>query len=205
VDLQHPANAQKSRDLRYLKKILTNAEIDLIRVAENPDKLLWSFWACKETAYKVIRKLKDGAPFLPRLWFVQLNSDQSADILRAGEVVIPGAKPVFVQLSSTENSMHCIGADNRNDLDKITWGIEPVPRTGAGENMDPSMFGRQCLIRRMADIYSLDFRAMEVKRSKIGSELQPPQLYYENNKAPFDISLSHDGQFVAYAFLPQQC
>jgi hypothetical protein len=99
--------------------------------------------------------------------------------------------------------VHCIGTDNLTDLDKIIWDVEPLPETGAGDNIEPSLFVRQCLFRRLADINSLNFQALEVKRIKIGGEMQPPQLYYENKKAPFDISLSHDGQFVAYAFLRQ--
>ena len=71
----------------------------------------------------------------------------------------------------------------------------------SGENIDPSLFARDCLSRRLSDIYQLNFREMAIRRTEKGGELQPPYLYYKNKKAPFDISLSHDGQFVAYAFL----
>ena len=81
--------------------------------------------------------------------------------------------------------------------------MSPCRNPYAGENVEPSLFVRECLSRRLADIYHLNFREMEIRRAKKGSELQPPYLYYENKKAPFDISLSHDGQFVAYAFLKQ--
>ena len=78
-----------------------------------------------------------------------------------------------------------------------------MPKSAAGENVEPSLFVRECLSARLADIYQLNFREMEIRRAKKGRELQPPHLYYENKKTPFDISLSHDGQFVAYAFLKQ--
>jgi len=32
------------------KKILTDAEIEICKNAENPDMALWSLWACKETS-----------------------------------------------------------------------------------------------------------------------------------------------------------
>jgi phosphopantetheinyl transferase (holo-ACP synthase) len=199
VDWKDPANAKKSRDSRYLKKILANAEIEFVQDAENPDVALWSLWACKETAYKVIRKSHAGAPFLPRQWSVKLN--QPDKIFMEGEVIIPGGNNVCVQLYSAESYVHCIGSDNLSDLDKIIWGIDSVPQTGAGKNVEPSLFGRECLSRKLTDIYHLNFRDVEIRRAKKGRELQPPHLYYENKKAHFDISLSHDGNFVAFSFI----
>ena len=76
VDLKEPANAGKSQDSRFLKKILTNAEIEFVQNAENPDAALWSLWACKETAYKVIKKSFPDAAFLPRRWQVTFNKIQ---------------------------------------------------------------------------------------------------------------------------------
>ena len=201
VDLQHPANAKKSRDFRYLKKILTDVEIELVYEAENPDRALWSLWACKETAYKVISKSSAGLSFLPRHWSVQLNQHDS--MFTEGDVIISGADTVFVQLRSTEGYVHCVGSDNLPDLNNIIWGIEFLPKSASGENVKPSLFVRECLSARLADIYKLNFREMEIRRAKKGCELQPPHLYYENKKTSFDISLSHDGQFVAYAFLKQ--
>jgi len=118
-----------------------------------------------------------------------------------GEVIVPGVKTVFVQLSSPEGYVHCVGSDNLSDLNNIIRGIESLPESVAGEDVEPSLFVRECFLARLAGIYQLNFRQMEIRRAKTGSELQPPQLYYENKKTSFDISLSHDGQFVAYAFL----
>ena len=160
---------------------------------------LWSLWACKETAYKVISKSSARAPFLPRQWSVQLN--QSDSLFGKGEVIFPGANTVFVQFSRAESYVHCIGSDNLPDLDEIIWGIESLPESVAGKNNEPSLFVRECLYRRLADVYQLNFREMEIRRAEKNRELQPPRLYYQNKKAPFDISLSHDGQFVAYAYL----
>ena len=199
VDWKDPANAKKSRDSRYLRKILTSAEIEFVRDAETPDIALWSLWACKETAYKVINKSGAGKPFLPRHWPVTLN--KSDKMLVEGEVAIPEGKTIFVRLSFAESYVHCIGSDNLPDLDEIIWSADPLPEAGTGRNLDPSLFVRQCLFRRLAAMYQLDFREIEIRRAKKNHELQPPYLYYKNKKTPFDISLSHDGQFVAYAFI----
>lgn len=200
VDWKHPTNLNKSRDFRYLKKILTSAEIEFVCNSENPDKALWSFWACKETAYKTIRKSYAGLPFLPRQWSVLVNVHNR--MFTEGEVIIAGADPVFVRIFDLPaGCLHCLGADNLTDLDGINWGIETLPEFSSGEDNESSSFGRRCLTRKLAYFYQLNFQELEVRRAKEGGELQPPQLYYENKKTPFDISLSHDGKFVAYAFL----
>ena len=181
----------------YLKKILTPAEIELVRAAENSDLTLWSLWACKETAYKVARKSDAGAAFLPRQWSVV----HAGSAWGKGKVIIPGKDPVFVQCFASGSYVHCIGSDNIHDLDKIIWHVDPVPENG--KNADPSLFVREQLLRQLADTYSLNFAHLEIRRLKKGGDLQPPCVYLTNEKAPFDISLSHDGRFAAYAFLKQ--
>jgi phosphopantetheinyl transferase (holo-ACP synthase) len=197
VDWKDPSNARKSRDSRYLKKILTNAEIDFVRNADNPDKALWALWTCKETAYKVIRKSHASASFLPRQWSVKIN--QTDKIFMEGKVIIPGENTVFVQVHCTESYVHCIGSDDLSDLDKIIWGIDPLPKAGAGEDVEPSLFVREGLIRKLSFLTSLNFTALSIRRTEKDGELQPPCVYLNNKKAPFDISLSHDGLFTAYA------
>jgi phosphopantetheinyl transferase (holo-ACP synthase) len=221
VDWQDPANAKKSWDLPYLKKILTPAEIGFVHTDENSDLALWSLWGCKETAYKVIRKSNAGAAFLPRQWSViradlsirkgqkrrgggpSLPLNQSQCTQTAGKVILPGKDAVFVQCFATADYVHCIGSDDIDALDKIIWRVELVPTAEHGKNADPSLFVRQQLAQRLADNYHLNLRDLEIRRAKKDGELQPPCVYLTHAKAPFDISLSHDGQFVAYAFLHQ--
>ena len=109
VDLREPANAGKSRNSRFLKKILTNAEIEFVQNAKDPDATLWSYWACKETAYKVIKKSCLDAAFLPRQWTVTFKSTKSK--YSDGEVTVPGKSKIYIRLFSNSNYVHCVGAD----------------------------------------------------------------------------------------------
>jgi hypothetical protein len=199
VDWKDPANAGKSRDSRYLKKILTAAEIKQVYDSRNPDVALWSLWACKETAYKVIRKTNPRAAFLPLRWTVKLNGRDFAPA--NGKIIIPGESPVFVQLLITGNYVHCVGSDDLSVLGKIIQGIDRLPSSAKQKTIDPSQFGRACLIRKLASLNNSNSSALTIRRKKKEGELQPPQVYRNNKKAPFDISLSHDGKFTAYAFI----
>jgi phosphopantetheinyl transferase (holo-ACP synthase) len=199
VDLREPVNAGKSRDSRFLKKILTVAEIDFIRNAENPDKALWSLWACKETAYKVIKKSCVDAAFLPRLWKVILKNHEAA--CSDGEVKITDAEIVYIRLFSHPRYVHCVGADSPADLDRLVCKVEALPEKENEKRIDPSLFARKCLARSLADFFRLNFSDIKINRIKEKNELQPPHVYINGKKSDIDISLSHDGQFVAYAFL----
>jgi len=194
VDLREPANIWKSRDSRFLKKILTDAEIEIVKNAERSDETLWSFWACKETAYKVIKKTFPDTAFLPRRWQVSFNRCRLE--CSEGEVVIAGKGGIFIRLFSNYDYIHCVGVDKAAEMNKIISGVEVLPEK---EN-SPSLFSRLCLAQSLAKHFLPDIHQIKIKRIKENGELQPPRAYIDGVKTDIDISLSHDGRFVAYAF-----
>ncbi|HEX7416278.1 MAG TPA: 4'-phosphopantetheinyl transferase superfamily protein [Smithellaceae bacterium] len=200
MDLREPANAGKSRDSRFLKKILTSAEIEFVQTAENPDATLWSLWACKETAYKVIKKSCVDAAFLPRQWQIIFNKSESKCI--DGKMIIPGKDGVYIRLFSNSHYTHCIGTDCLWALDKLICNVDVLPEEKDGENIDPSLFSRKCLGQNLAKFFCLNFQDIEITRVKMNGALQPPHVCVGGRKTDMDVSLSHDGQFVAYAFYP---
>jgi phosphopantetheinyl transferase (holo-ACP synthase) len=195
VDLREPANTGKSQDSRFLKKILTNAEIEFVQNAENPGAVLWSHWACKETAYKVIKKSRPDAAFLPRQWAVTFKSTKSK--YSDGEVTVPRKSKIYIRLFSNSNYVHCIGADCLAALDKLIWSVDALPEK---EKINPSLYLRYCLGQSLAKHFSLNSHHIKIKRTRENAELQPPRVYVSGRKTNIDISLSHDGRFVAYVY-----
>jgi phosphopantetheine--protein transferase-like protein len=201
VDLKEPANAGKSQDSRFLKKILTNVEIEFVQHAENPDAALWSLWACKETAYKVIKKSCPDAAFLPRQWQVTFNKSQAEH--SDGEVTISGKGKIYIRLFSNPQYVHCVGADKSAALDKLIWNVEFLPE----KETNQSLYSRHCLAKTLARYFSLNFHDIKIKRTRENGELAPPRVYVSGRRTDIDISLSHDGIFVAYVYhlyLPEE-
>ncbi|MCK7510750.1 MAG: 4'-phosphopantetheinyl transferase superfamily protein [Desulfobacterales bacterium] len=196
VDLMEPANAGKSQDSALSKKILTNAEIEFVQHAENPDAALWSHWACKEAAYKIIKKSFSDAAFLPRRWQVTFNKTKSTQ--SEGEVIIPGKGSVYIRLFANPHYVHCIGCDCLTTLDKLIWSVEALPEK---ENINSSLYLRYCLGQSLAKHFSLNYHDIKIKRTRENGELQPPRVYVNGSKTDIDISLSHDSRFVAYVFV----
>lgn len=195
VDLKEEANTGKSRDSRFLKKIITDAEIEYIKCAPNPDRELWSIWACKETAYKVIKKTSPDAAFTPRRWRTVLKKNQPA--YSEVDVIIPDTGRVYVRLFYTQEYVHCIGVNNFADAEKLIWNVESLPQ---GTETDPSVFLRDYLEKKLAQNLSLNAHQIKIERIRMCGELQPPGVYIDNKKSAIDVSLSHDGRFIAYVY-----
>lgn len=193
VDLREPANAGKSQDSRFLKKILTNAEIEFVQNAENQDVALWSHWACKETAFKVIKKIYTDTAFLPRQWQVIFNKTESKYL--DGEVIIPEKGSVYIRLFSNSQYIHCVGSDSLTALDKLIWSVDVLPEK---EKINPSLYLRYCIGQNLAKHFSLNSHQIKIKRIRENGELQPPRVYFNGRETNIDISLSHDGRFIAY-------
>jgi phosphopantetheinyl transferase (holo-ACP synthase) len=133
VDLKDAANSGKSRDSRFLKKILTDAEIEYVTHADHPDSTLWLLWACKETAYKVIKKILPDSPFLPGRWPVVFTTLRLMD--REGKVGIAEKHGVYVRCFSRAGYVHCIGSDCSELTEYLTWKVEFPAEDG---NLDTS-------------------------------------------------------------------
>ncbi len=211
-------------DSRFLKKILTDHEIEIVNSSGSSDAALWSFWACKEAAYKVIKKYHHENSFVPRRWSVDIslqsakhpafsgaeNNDclinnihqdtQTQASYIKGRVNIPGREAVYVGLFSHPAYVHCVGADSLSTLDYLRWGIDVFPHKEDGQKDNSSSFARQCLVRSLSGFLHIDSKDIKIRRIKTGAELQPPGVYICGKRSAIDISLSHDGRFIAYAF-----
>ena len=75
-----------------------------------------------------------------------------------------------------------------------------LPEPQASPESDPSGFARLCLIRSLAGFLREDDQHIEIRRQKKEGDLLPPVVYLKGVQTDIDVSLSHDGQWVAYAF-----
>lgn len=162
--------------------------------ADNPDLALWSLWACKETAYKVIKKCMPDVVFIPRRWQTVFTFIQPG--YAEGEVRMLENSGIALRLFSNSEHVHCIGINIPGAPDQLTWNVETLPN----EETNPSLFSRQCLARGLAERFLLDFHQINIQRNSRNGELQPPVVYVGGHKQDIDVSLSHDGRFVGYVF-----
>jgi hypothetical protein len=212
-------------DSRFLKKTLTDEEIEIVNLSRNPDTALWSFWACKEAAYKVIKKSHHEDSFIPSRWSVKIRLPSTKHPVSSGaernvglrshmgqyhqpytdyqkgQVMIPGRAAISVYLSSHLSYVHCIASNALSALDSSIWGVNILPGRKDGQNDNPSSLARKFLTRRLAIFLRLSQSDIKIRRIKNGTELLPPIVYIGGMRADIDLSLSHDGRFISYAFI----
>ncbi|HET7552140.1 MAG TPA: 4'-phosphopantetheinyl transferase superfamily protein [Gemmatimonadaceae bacterium] len=149
VDLRAREAAGKSGDTRFLARVFTTREAELIASSPSPDTALWILWAAKEAAYKVAKKLSPDVIFahsryevIPDDAALTIDSDGSSvsegappgrsvparSVLRAGRVRLQGLDgldgvvlPVEWRLSPT--FVHCVAMEADGDFHSLRVAI----------------------------------------------------------------------------------
>ncbi len=196
-----------------MNRVLTSAERSRLDHFPDKDVLLWSLWAGKETAYKILVKDNPDLPFLPKTCEVHLDEyglrgtstdPGSCNPHIDGAVATPhGIIPIRLYRRCTY--IHAIGLSQGETLfDYVFWRVEVLPNlTGVDSLEVESRIVRQALKRCVATHLGWNEKDMEIRRMESGSRPGPPRLYYQGKRTTLDLSLSHDGNFGAYAVLIQ--
>jgi len=212
VDLTDPANSQKSKDARLIERVFKSAEADLIFSSPDPDQTLWSIWACKEAAFKAISKAekKKRISSSPLKYSVSLDLSGPGDwIARArarmfrGSVITP-AGSVPLRLVRNSNYVHALASTGADDaIGSAFWTVCKVNLNRSDITADiQSMLVRRAVKTKVAGYVNADPKDLEIVRPKKNdSSLGPPVLLVGGKQSSIDISLSHDGVYLAYAFL----
>jgi hypothetical protein len=201
VDLSDTDNIGKSADSRFRQRVFTSDEQERIASAADPDLMLWAIWAAKEAAYKIVNKSDLLAVFTPRRYSVFLPYGGQGSV-RSGRVDTP-LGPVVVRIDVTRDYLHCIGATLRPGvLDHVIWDIERFSAVDDARDHDLSMAVRRLAGRRLSAMLNRPAMDIDIRRFNETDRWGPPAPYLGEQPLPFDLSLSHDGAFVACAMIP---
>jgi phosphopantetheine--protein transferase-like protein len=199
VDLKDPENIGKSRDDRFLGRVFTVGERELIASFPSPDTLLWSLWAAKEAAYKAVSRADPSVCSVPRRYRVVLDTeDAMRKIVRlAGKVVTPRGELVL-EVAVAGDRVHALAAGSEEALKRLCRRVQRL--VGAKGAANPSAFVREALLREIAR--RLDCAVSDLSVVKNQDGLGAPRLLFRGELLAAEVSLSHDGRFAAFAFDP---
>jgi phosphopantetheine--protein transferase-like protein len=220
VDLAEPGVAGKERDLRFMDRVFTPAERERILSAAAPTLALWRTWAAKETAFKIASKLREGVVFAHQKF--EVVPDTAAEPERAiGEAIGLWASVHFddlevrVRWETARDYIHCVGqlvrGEDARPAAEAAWGprrllagilhhsqsLGGALSSAEQASVHSSASARaRLLARRLMDRW--DLQGAEIVRSWRAWGWSPPLVSHEGRPvAGFDVSLSHDGRFVA--------
>lgn len=217
VDLAEPGVAGKERDRRFMDRVFTSSERAHILGSAAPTLALWKTWAAKETAYKIAGKLREGVVFAHRAFEVEPDGWSS----RRARVRFEHLD-IRVRWVLARDYVHCIGHLARERASGGAWpprggnGARDWCRLSAGIVHEAQAIDGRLTTAEQASVHSTpserarllarrlmerwDVHGAEIVRLWRSWGWSPPVVAHEG--APltaFDVSLSHDGRFVAAA------
>ena len=185
VDLDDPPN--RVVHPRYAARVCGPEEAARVHKSPEPRAALWTLFAAKEAAYKAAMKLPGGPSlFEPRRYFVEPD-------LRS------------VRLDRRHFSLRV--ETHASWIHAVAWTGPVCPHAAlqaVPDVSDPGAEARLLLRRELSRGLACPLQCLDVVRPpRPGSwdGFGPPRLYVRGEPAPVDVSLSHDGRFVACAFL----
>jgi phosphopantetheine--protein transferase-like protein len=224
VDLAEPGVAGKEHDRRFMDRVFTPEERDRILAAAAPTLALWKTWTAKETAFKIASKLREGLVFAHRKFEV-VPADAAEPERAAGEAIGLWASVYFedleikVRWETARDYIHCIGQLAHDESARLTWDPRKAPRrvfAGVASDVHTLNGALSCaerasvhstaserarlLARRLMDRWEQHLQGAEIVRLWRSWGWSAPVISREGEPVPgFDVSLSHDGRFVAAA------
>ena len=201
VDLRDPESRPEAIHARFDARAFGPEEREALNVfapaSAARHELRWTLWAAKESAYKVAKKLDPAVRFLPREFVAERTAEGRA-------VVMQQARLFDVRLDRTEERVHAIATfvdvnarptfadvNARPTLRPITSGVGCLGVPGA----DPSQ-----AVRELACVALCLRMSLPAHQVRITADGKIPFAVWQERKLPVDLSLSHHGRFVAWAW-----
>ena len=186
IDLLDPEISRHHERSRFVRRVCNDSEIERLAASEDPHRLLWSLFAAKEAGFKVVAKLAPGIPFSPRRFAVDETSTR----------VTHDGRRLFLQVTQDHDWVHAVARQGEGEP---VWAVERR-RAETGQ----STAVRDLAARLAAEHLSLAPATLAVQREddrRFRDDLAPPRLLCETQPLEVDLSLSHDGAWVACALL----
>lgn len=194
VDLADPFARRMGVCRRYARRVLGPRELEWWEKSGDPARLLWTLWSVKEAAFKAFGKVRGPIPFLPKAMVVMENPGEGPREIR-GTADTPWGRAVFRSLRRGD-CIHTLCAPAREDvLDETRWHVAETAPGGDGSREARRAAGRA--LARHLGVNETDIRVLRDR----GEGTSPaPRVFLGERELPADLSLSHDGRYVACAF-----
>jgi phosphopantetheinyl transferase (holo-ACP synthase) len=226
VDLGEPRTEDRSSDDRFVNRVFDTDEQAVIRASSDADLELWSRWAAKETGFKVVSKLiGTPPPFVHRAfkvaWTELLDAPESDEVgvVREGRVTY-GDHEARVSVWLRPGGVHATGFGTAGrvpehmklrphvallDTPGSPWAgpLEELEARFTERERDAVYSLQSAAVRLgaradLASALSVDEERLEIVCDPGPTSQRPPRVLLDGHRAKADVSLSHDGRWVAW-------
>lgn len=205
VDLTHPDIRNKHLDERFINRILAAKEKLMLKASSNPKLLLWTLWSGKEAAYKVLKKLIPDMIFSHSKIIVEVGNKKDQGIVHFGDYllsIIWANTREWIHslaiLKKDEEKFKVLEYDIKN-LDEVNTNMNEFSKAERESIYSSQSAGVRKLCKVNLKKYNIN--ETEIIRRPLSKKFGPPELKINNQSLKnWDLSLSHDGRFIACAF-----
>ena len=188
VDLNQAAKDSPDSDqngrrfTRFLDKVFTLEEQQLISNAEDKNKMIWLLWSMKEAAYKIYASAFCIRFFNPKEMVCSVSSKSKGIVEVKGEIYetssIINKKYIYTIAKSLE------GKDVKTECF----------RTESSSYVLQSQLNRERVLEAYSETKNVTINTLSIKKNKLGI----PQLYKNGLKQKDAFSMTHHGNYCAY-------
>jgi phosphopantetheine--protein transferase-like protein len=218
VDLEQPRTRGRADDDRFVDRVFDEDERAAIRSAPDGDAELWARWAAKEAGFKVISKLLGAPPpFVHRAFKVTWTEVGAAT--REGRVTYGGHSahlsvrlcPEYVHafgcgaVSGLEDDIRLHPSVVQLDAPDSPWSgaLEALRERFTERELD-AVYSRQSAAVRLgaraelAATLPVDEKRLQIVCDPGPTSQRPPRVLLDGTPTEADVSLSHDGRWLAW-------
>lgn len=184
VDLGDPDAQPGAPHPRFDQRVFTGAERQALARHREPNLLRWSFWAAKEAAFKLARRLDRSVIFSPAAFAVEWDRPWRGRVRHRQRMFL-------VDVRRSGDALHAIGV-----LDAASWGLVVAEVTQAPGD-DARAAVRALALRLIATTHGWPPEHLSIIRDEHGL----PRLHAHGVPQGLGLSLAHHGRFIAVALL----
>jgi phosphopantetheinyl transferase (holo-ACP synthase) len=226
VDLEDPRVIGKADDERFVRRVFAEDEREAIRTALDADLELWSRWAAKEAAFKVVSKFLPQPPVFEHASFavswggVAPSGAPDSTAPRIGRVAYRDWS-VPVTVSCAESAIHAVGAAAEEGTGPLMGQgesrVELLDEPDAAWSAPQPILEERFTPDELDAVHSLESAAVRIgARAHLSAMMgvdehrleivcapgvpgrRPPRVRLDGAPATADVSLSHHGRWIAW-------
>lgn len=180
VDLKQAAKDSNWQRPRFLDKVFTTKEQQLIFSAKNQHQLVWLLWSMKEAAYKLNVQQFGKRFFNPKKMICNTLSETSG-IVKIGNV------SYFTTSIITEDYIYTIATlEVVKDYKSKCFKVEN----------SAYKFQSEVLKNRFFEAFPIKDSSLEIRKNEVGV----PKLFQDDKLLDYSFSLTHHGRFCGWVY-----
>ncbi|MBV1904850.1 MAG: 4'-phosphopantetheinyl transferase superfamily protein [Pseudomonadales bacterium] len=209
IDICSSENLTKHKNNRLTRRVLSSTERNSLSTAQFPQWVFLAQWAAKEATYKLLKKLHSELLFSHAKFDVKGAEHITHHRKTTGTVTYQGDKHVpatllDVQWERSPQWIHCV-ATQPKIAPAYVQKIQCMDEKLLGDNFSSaemvSIYSDQSkAVRNLAKhlLKNAGFGDTQIIRYKEARRYSPPWVYSGQQRIlKIDISLSHDGKYMA--------